>query len=85
MTFELVYLEWVDASAIHGWQSLDDIQRDGAPLVIQSVGWIVHETDDAITLVAHMHKDNPNAVRQMSDPLTIPKGIIRERRTMRKR
>jgi hypothetical protein len=84
---QLVYIEWLDSAAMHGWQALGEVREHATLVVIQSVGWVIHETDDAITLVAHIHKDVPENgdVRLATDPLTIPKGVIRERRVMRKR
>lgn len=84
---ELIYLEWVDAAANQGWHNLDSIRDDATVLLIQSVGWVIRETDQAITLAAHMHKDIPEngAVRQATDPLTIPKAAITMRRMLRKR
>jgi hypothetical protein len=84
---ELVYIEWIDSAAMQGWRAIDGIKEDATVAVIQSVGWVVTETEQAITLVAHMHKDIPQngTVRYGSDPMTIPKGVIKERRVLRKR
>lgn len=87
MSAPLVYIEWLDAAAVHGWQDLDTVTDDASPIVIQSVGWVLRETDAAITLGAHLHKDIPQngAVRQVTDALTIPKAAITVRRVLRKR
>ena len=82
---ELVYIEWLDSAAMHGWQSLDRIRADAGPVLIQSVGWVVCETDTAVTLVAHKHRDTADSVPMATDPLTIPKGVITLRKRMRAR
>jgi hypothetical protein len=64
---------------------VDEIKRDATTLVIQSVGWVLRETDDALTLVAHIHKEAADSVRYASDPITIPKFAIQMRRILRKR
>ena len=85
---ELVYVEWIDSAGYPGWRSLEDIQREATPIVIESVGWVVAENDKSITLVSHVHKDIPEQsenVRYGNDALTIPKIAITVRRAARKR
>jgi hypothetical protein len=83
----LVYIEWVDSAAMHGWRSLDYIKEEATVAVIQSVGWIIRESEESITIVAHMHKELPQngVTRYASDPTTIPTAMITTRRVMRKR
>lgn len=75
----LVYVEWVDSAAMHGWHSLEDIRADATLAVIQSIGWLINDTDECKTLVGHMHMDIPQngVTRFASDPLTIPSVVIR--------
>ena len=83
----LVYVEWVDSATVHGWHSLDELQRDCTSVLMQSVGWIVKETDDTLMLSAHLHKetDEHDAVRMAADATAIPKVAITMRRVLRKR
>lgn len=75
---------WLD-SATHedGWSRIEDIAetvtRRGL-LRIESVGFVVHETDDALTLAASWFADDEGAPCRVSQPLTIPKAMVVERR-----
>jgi hypothetical protein len=76
----LVYVEWVDSAAMHGWHSLKDIREDATLAVIQSIGWLIIDTDEQKTLVASKHMDIPQNgdVCFGSDPITIPAVVIRK-------
>ena len=56
---ELVYLEWLDARGAN--EQWDDLNRfrgpHNKPAEIQSVGWIVAEDDDCLSIVAHLDAD----------------------------
>lgn len=84
---ELVYVEWVDSATVHGWNSVDELQDDCGTVLMQSVGWVIRETEAMLMLAAHMHKDIPEngAVRQAADATAIPKVAITMRRVLRKR
>jgi len=81
---KLVYVEWVDSATIHGWHDIEELQDDGGTVFMQSVGWIIHETKEALMLAAHLHKDIPEngAVRMAADAIAIPKVAIRVRRAL---
>jgi hypothetical protein len=34
----LVYIEWLDSAAMHGWRAIDDIKTDATVVVVQSIG-----------------------------------------------
>jgi len=76
----LVYIEWIDSAAMHGWRSLQNIRDDATLAVIQSIGWLIVDTDELKTVVAHMHMDVPQngTTRFASDPFTIPTVVIRK-------
>jgi hypothetical protein len=84
---EMVYIEWVDSAGLHGWHSIEELQSDATPIVIESVGWVITENETAVTLVSHIYKDMPGngGTRQGADSMTIPKGAIVTRRAARKR
>lgn len=65
----LLWIEWVD-SASHGgvWTHKTDLETGSHK--IRSVGWLVREDDDALTIVAHEGGD------QYSGDMTIPKVAI---------
>lgn len=81
----LVYLEWVDSAASEGWHATDGYEP--TLIYVQSVGWVHHEDETAITIVAHLGtpddiRDPPN---QACGWMTIPKSAITYRRDTRLR
>lgn len=69
-TGELVYLEWVDSAGYTGWQKLETLQHNMDALSIKSVGWIVAENQDILTIVPHISPSSG------CGDLTIPKAVI---------
>ncbi len=68
---DLVLITWVDAATDgHGWRPLDKIKSIVPPTVL-SVGWIIKETPDFITIIAS-YMDNDN----VDGDTVIPKGMI---------
>lgn len=74
MDKELVYLEWLDSHSFYGWISHDDITCE-IP-VIKTIGWIVKESEHAITISATI------AESCVDCPMTIPKFAIRLRKAI---
>lgn len=68
----LVYVEWIDsASASEGrWVDLARISPD--PMLIRSVGWVLHDTKEALTVVASISEEDG-----CSGDTTIPRVAIR--------
>lgn len=66
----LVLIEWVDSHYRAGWTSDDS---ESAPLVCRSVGWLVHDGDDAKVLSAHVSKEESP---QRCGDMTIPSRAI---------
>lgn len=53
----LVIIHWRDAiSQAVGWKALDKV-RDLKPAKCKSVGWLVHEAPDFVTLVSSQVED----------------------------
>jgi hypothetical protein len=77
---ELTLLEWVDSLGCpQGWQLLEDTKA--VFVRIQSVGWVIDETSEAITLAPHLGfiGEEPN---QAQGIMTIPKRCISSRTTL---
>ena len=75
----LLYVEWNDAcSHDNSWMRRDTYERTNRCDEIQSVGWLVAENDQAITLCASRSTVN----NQLSGDVTIPKSAIRKRRLL---
>lgn len=70
-------IDWVDSSSLRGWQRRD---AGHSPSCIMTVGLVVGETKDAVT-VSHSISEDSN----VPDALSIPKvAIVRRRRFPRK-
>lgn len=68
---KLIYVEWYDATAVSDWVQDDDdqIQVD----LCQSVGFLVKENDQFISLAAAKSEDKYNAI------INIPKPWVERR------
>jgi hypothetical protein len=67
-----VLVVWVDpTSGTHGWKDLKDVAAIKPP-VANSVGWIVNETDEFLTLISHQSED------EVDGEVCIPRACIRQ-------
>lgn len=73
----LVFVEWVDSFGCSpNWESL----TDAAPhlLTCKSVGWLLHDNEDAKVLVPHVTAPNEHCTPQGCGDMTIPtRAIVR--------
>ena len=69
MDYKLVKVNWIDSAQSPGWIYKDDLKDFN--MQIKSVGYLVKETDESITLVAHIGEDS------LCSPLQIPKIAIK--------
>lgn len=73
----LFLVEWHDSCSGTGWQPLQDFEEP--PLLCRSVGWIIHDSELALTLAPNIHVDVVQAGRGGDagcETMTIPKGAI---------
>lgn len=69
--FKLVMIHWVDSSSRRGvWNPLEDLQINNDLLECVSVGFLVHESQDSVTLVSHL------TAQQGGGDMTIPKVAV---------
>lgn len=79
-----VYVEWMDSCAFEGWRSPGRLAHDGEILPgtrCESFGFLVHETDEAITIsssISLMAEEGPDGdcINSAADPMTIPRCAI---------
>lgn len=79
----IVEIEWIDSTMLGsgGWVRLDrDDLLEGADVVYYSVGYVLKEDDDLLTLAGSVDLD---AEEQALAVLSIPKVAIRRRRMLR--
>lgn len=74
---DLVLITWIDAATEgHGWRPLDRIKSQMPPTVL-SVGWIVKETSEYVTIISS-YMDNDN----VDGDTVIPVGMIIKRQRL---
>lgn len=75
---KLVYIEWEDSAGDGShWRELDYIKQD-RPARIRSVGWLLAETENSKTIVAHLSGSNHG-----QGEMTIPKSAIKKFRVLK--
>lgn len=70
MTDKIVYIEWIDSACKHGWQELE--QAPCCDLKVVSIGFLLKETDYAVTISAHQFISE----KTFDSPMTIPRVAI---------
>ena len=69
-------ITWRDAGGEQeGWQSAEELDDDNP--IVQSVGWVVKETDNNVTLAMDLADDDTNHTRGR-----IPRGMIVSRKVI---
>lgn len=66
-------VEWLDHCSTKGgqWESFEDICEDLKPLTVHSVGWVIKETKESVTLIPTWHNE-----QAYGDILIIKRCII---------
>lgn len=76
---KLVLVEWVDSAHSSGWHILDEISKLDS-LQCRSVGWVLTDTKEQITLISSIASDPDQACGSM----VIPRRAITKLTTLRK-
>ena len=74
--YKLMVVDWNDASSSSKWTDVASFKRDDIPYIVRTVGYKIHEDNDAIHLASNMcitHQD-------ISCIMSIPKGMIKKKR-----
>ena len=74
----IVIIEWNDITGVGKWTDIEKVQ-EMRPLACRSIGWVCAETEEHITIFA---TENDN--KECLDSNTIPKGVIKRIRYLRK-
>lgn len=72
-----VKVTWVDASTKSGWTDRQDVEL--TPALVRSVGWLVEETKDSISLASSFGRNGPG---DFADYLTIPTSCVQSVETL---
>lgn len=72
---KLVCIEWLDAwTQGSGWRKVTKIKKDSEAPLVRSVGYVISETKDHVTLVSSIF-----AKKDLGDgDVTIPRGMIKK-------
>ena len=71
-----VLVVWVDAHTMgHGWRDVASIKKQ-PQLLIRSVGWLIEDETDFVTLAASIDAENPAETNQIDGDIRIPRGCI---------
>ncbi len=76
---KLVLIDWLDAHAGRGWQTVEQLERAAEPLYCRSVGWLIAERSDCKVIVPHISGEKNSAtILSGCGDLTIPnKSIVK--------
>lgn len=70
-----VLIDWIDSSSYSGWRKAE--HRD-VPRRCQALGFLIDETDEAVTLCLNRTTDNSH----FGERVVIPKALISQRRVL---
>jgi hypothetical protein len=68
---KIVWIEWLDSNLNHGWLQKGSIAREVDHLRCQSIGFLVAENDDVVSVSASW-----DLSETFADPLSIPRCAI---------
>lgn len=74
----IVLVIWTDAESVDAWTHSNDLDHTITP--IESVGWLIADTAESVTLALNHDTKNGN----YSCIMKIPKGMVNSRKTLRK-
>ena len=78
-SYPLVLVKWVDIQSHDGpWVDMEEAS-EYAPVVVETVGWIITDAEDYITLVSTLSDDNTFT----GSVCSIPKGCIKSTTPLR--
>ena len=81
MSLEIRTVEWTDSVGNGGWHSLAK-DKDMPPDRIQTVGYVIAETDKHVTLVQSFTNRKDASEDQGDNSISIPKVAILKSRTL---
>ena len=70
-----VSIHWLDAQSSCEWKHLDDIEDQQLALCI-SVGYLVHETKESLTLATDFASTDRLEIDSIGNTIVIPKSCI---------
>jgi hypothetical protein len=68
---KIVRVLWTDSQGHGGWMDVSEAKKD-LPLVVESVGYLITDTDDHVTIVQSITDEED----RVADSITIPRICI---------
>lgn len=63
---DLVLIEWQDSHYVPGWHTNEPVKE---PLLCRSVGWLMHDGEDAKTVASHLtDEEDPQRLGEITIP-----------------
>lgn len=75
---KIIYIEWQDAVGADGWSRMTNIEKEGLA-VIKTVGFLLKETKEAVTVLHSVDISN----NQSGAWMVIPKAQIKKRKFLK--
>jgi hypothetical protein len=83
---QLELIDWIDAHGSDGWHSMKRIEEFCYGLPCRTVGWVVAENEEALTLTSsYSTSKSATSPDSGSGYFTVPKKMITKRTVLRKR
>ena len=83
---KLLMVDWVDSASFRGfWNTVEDHYSEPRATFCRTVGWVVVENDEYLTLGSSTSSQDPKRemVNSVAGSITIPKCAIKKRRIIR--
>ena len=79
-----VHVTWIDSSGGDtGWEPVENLDDVHCNIIIcESLGWVLKETDDALTIAHNVSDGHSGAEAQFTMGMTIPKVAIIKRKNI---
>lgn len=78
---EIKLIEWYDSYGVsNGWEDLSNFQPN--ELIIKSIGFVLYEDANIISLTGNYSKETDRTVEQANGIITIPKCCIKSVRIL---
>lgn len=75
MKYQIIKIDWVDSYGhTSRWEATEDFKPD--KLICTTVGFLLHENENSISLSASYAPETENTVEQVNGIMTIPKSAI---------
>jgi len=78
---KILKIDWIDSASEHGWLSTQEIKELEGVAKCQTVGYLVKETKELISIAQNRSTDNTHY--PFGEIITIPKVAVIKRRELK--